>query len=288
MIIDFHTHTFPIKIADKALKALSDSSRTVPYTDGTVLSLLNSMDEAGIDISINLSVATKAGQVEALNDAAIAGQVEAVNNAATIGSEKKIIYFGSMHYEYENVKAELKRLKENGIKGIKIHPAFYQLDICDKRIMNIIYEACALDLIVITHAGWDIGFEEANYIPVDSLLRIDKEISPGKMVLAHMGGWNDWDNVEKYLAGSDYYFDTSFSLGKINKRSDLKDPMRTYNMDDKDFVRLSRAHGIEKILFGTDSPWSSQKEYVDKIKGLEFTDKEREMIFSENAKELLK
>ena len=46
--------------------------------------------------------------------------------------------------------------------------------------------------------------------------------------------------------------------------------------------------GIEMILFGTDSPWSSQKEYVDKINSLDFTDKEREMIFSENAKELLK
>ena len=31
-----------------------------------------------------------------------------------------------------------------------------------------------------------------------------------------------------------------------------------------------------------------QKEYVDKINSLDFTDKEREMIFSENAKELLK
>ena len=280
MIIDFHTHTFPDNIAEKALKKLSDSSRAVPDTKGTASSRFESMKKAGIDLSVNLPVATKAHQVVEINNIAIDSVREEIKEG--------IIEFGSMHPEFENIKDELKRISNAGLKGIKIHPAFYQLDICDKRIMNIIYEACSLDLIVLTHAGWDIGFEEANYIPIDSLLRIDKEIHPKKMVLAHMGGWNDWDNVEKYLAGSDYYFDTSFSLGKINKRSDLKDPMRTYNMEDKDFVRLSRAHGIEKILFGTDSPWSSQKEYVDKINSLDFTDKEREMIFSENAKELLK
>ena len=280
MIIDFHTHTFPDNIAEKALKKLSDSSRAVPYTKGTASSRFESMKKAGIDLSVNLPVATKAHQVAEINNIAIDSVREEIKEG--------IIEFGSMHPEFENIIYELKRISNAGLKGIKIHPAFYRLDICDKRIMNIIYEACSLDLIVLTHAGWDIGFEEANYIPVESLLRIDKEIHPKKMVLAHMGGWNDWDNVEKYLAGSDYYFDTSFSLGKINKRSDLSDPMRTYNMEDKDFVRLSRAHGIEKILFGTDSPWSSQKEYVDKINSLDFTDKEREMIFSENAKELLK
>ena len=164
MIIDFHTHTFPEKIASRALKALSDSSRTVPYTDGTEKSRSLSAKQAGIDFCVNLPVATKAQQVEDINSLAIAG-VEKINDSG-------IIPFGSMHPYYENVKSELKRLKDGGVKGIKIHPAFYELDICDRRIMNIIYEAQVLDLVVITHAGWDIGFEERNYIPVDSLLRI--------------------------------------------------------------------------------------------------------------------
>ena len=275
MIIDFHTHTFPEKIAAKALKGLSDSSRAVPFTDGTVFEREQSMKKAGIDISINLPVATKAHQVEGINNLAI----------SSLGSDSKngIIEFGSMHPEYENVAAELNRIAKAGVKGIKIHPAFYQLDISDKRIKNIIYEAQAAGLIVVTHSGWDIGFPEANYIPVDSLLDIAKEIGPKKMVLAHMGGWNDWDRVEEYLAGSDYFFDTSFSIGKINARPDLPDPMRTYNMQDDDFVRLCKKHGVEKILFGTDSPWSEQSEFVEAINQLDFTDEEKELIFYKNA-----
>ena len=107
------------------------------------------------------------------------------------------------------------------------------------------------------------------------------------MVLAHMGGWNDWDKVEEYLAGSDYYFDTSFSIGIINAREDLPDPMRTYNMKDDDFVRLCKKHGIDKILFGTDSPWSDQKEYVKAIDRLDFTEEEKDKIYGLNAKKLL-
>lgn len=279
MIIDFHTHIFPEKIAEKALKALSDSSRAVPYTDGTYAGRKNSMKESGIDYSVNLAVATKANQVEGINNVAIETKEQEYNSG--------VIQFGAMHVEYENVKAELKRLSEAGVKGIKIHPAFYQLDISDKRIKNIIYEASSLGLIIITHAGWDIGFPEANYIPVDSLLDISKEINPDKMVLAHMGGWNDWEKVEKYLAGSSYYFDTAFSIGKIIAREDLPEPMRTYNMQDDDFVRLCRKHGIERILFGTDSPWADQREYVEKINSLDFTESEINCIFSDNAKKLL-
>lgn len=279
MIIDFHTHVFPEKIAEKALKSLSDSSRAVPYTDGTINGRSRSMKEAGIEYCVNLAVATKANQVSGINDRVIEGFMDDYNNG--------IIQFGAMHAEFEDVKNELKRLATAGIKGIKIHPAFYGLDISDKRIMNIIYEASSLDMIVITHAGWDIGFFEANYIPVNSLLKIDKEIGPKKMILAHMGGWNDWENVESDLAGSDFYFDTSFSIGKINARKDLEDPMRTYNMTDEEFVRLCKKHGIEKILFGTDSPWADQTEYVQAIDRMCFTEDEKKKIYSDNARQLL-
>ena len=71
MIIDFHTHTFPDNIAEKALKKLSDSSRAVPYTKGTASSRFESMKKAGIDLSVNLPVATKAHQVVEINNIAI-------------------------------------------------------------------------------------------------------------------------------------------------------------------------------------------------------------------------
>ena len=48
MSIDFHTHTFPEKIAEKALNNLSNTSRTIPHTDGTASGRIKSMKNAGL------------------------------------------------------------------------------------------------------------------------------------------------------------------------------------------------------------------------------------------------
>ena len=45
-------------------------------------------------------------------------------------------------------------------------------------------------------------------------------------------------------------------------------------------------HGTDKVLFGTDSPWEDQKDYVKRISHMAFTKKELEQILSQNAKNL--
>ena len=45
--------------------------------------------------------------------------------------------------------------------------------------------------------------------------------------------------------------------------------------------------GAEKILFGTDSPWSSQKESIEFIKNLPLTEVDKNKILGENAAKLL-
>ena len=60
MIIDIHTHTFPEKIAARALSKLSLAAHCVPYTEATDASLLSSMERSGVDVSIICPVATSA------------------------------------------------------------------------------------------------------------------------------------------------------------------------------------------------------------------------------------
>jgi len=76
----------------------------------------------------------------------------------------------------------------------------------------------------------------------------------------------------EYLVGEKVYFDTAVVLGVI---------------PEEQFVRMVRNHGVEKILFGTDSPWAGQKEFVDYMKQCPLTEEEKERIFSQNALELL-
>ena len=99
-ILDFHTHTFPDRIAAAAIDKLQAASHTRPFTDGTVSGLKNSMTEAGITASVVLPVATSARQVPHVNDASIA-----LNDR---GAETGIYSFGCMHPDYEDVRAELR------------------------------------------------------------------------------------------------------------------------------------------------------------------------------------
>ena len=104
------------------------------------------------------------------------------------------------------------------------------------------------------------------------ILELVREVQPGKLVLAHLGANQLWDEVEAYLVGLDVYFDTAVVLDQMPKEQ---------------FIRIVRAHGADKILFATDSPWAGQKEFVQILSDMPLTQEENEMIFSKNACRLL-
>ncbi|MGN0298016.1 MAG: amidohydrolase family protein [Lachnospiraceae bacterium] len=280
MIIDFHTHTFPEKISAKVVDKLGKTAHTAHFTDASIPSLINSMVRARVDYSVNLPVMTTTEQVEKVNHSLMA-QAEELR-------QRGIITFGGMHPNFAYYKDELKYLHDGGILGIKIHPAYQNVDFDDIRMKRIIDYASQLGLIVVTHAGIDIGIYDHNYASVPMILNVLEEVQPTKLVLAHMGNWACWDEFEKDLAGAPVYIDTAFSLGPITPNPEQQEsPYLTSNLSDEAFVRLVRKHGIEKVLFATDSPWEDQKEYISRIHQTSLTEKEKEYIFEKNAKRLL-
>ena len=87
MLIDFHTHAFPDRIAQRAVSGLSQGcGGMVPQTDGTLNSLKEQMDKDGVDISVVLSIATNPKQQTNVN-----------NFAMEINQDDRIIAFGSIH-----------------------------------------------------------------------------------------------------------------------------------------------------------------------------------------------
>lgn len=279
MIIDFHTHTFPSKISKKVVDKLGQASASMPHTDGSVEGLLKSMEKSGVDKSINLPVMTSADQVEKVNSSFMKSMEEYESHG--------IITFGGMHPEYTNYKEELQRIKNNDMKGVKLHPAYQNVDLDDIRMMRIIDKASELGLIVTIHAGIDIGIYDKNYSSVEQILKVINEVHPEKFVLAHMGNWADWKDVEYYLAGAPVWMDTAFTYGKIEPYPDSTPTPYTCVLADDDLVRLTRKHGVDKVLFATDSPWQDQKDYIDRMTKMDFTDEEKKMILGENAMHFL-
>lgn len=261
MIIDFHTHMFPDKIAKGTIDFLAGVCGIKPYTDGTCEGLRKETLESGVDLSIALPIVTKPSQFRSINEFASRYQ------------EKPVLSFGSIHPDCEDYKEKLRQIKAMGFKGIKLHPDYQEVYFNDIRYKRIIAYAAELDLIVSVHAGADPKCPEDIHCTPRMSAEVIDETGIKKLVLAHMGGNEQWDEVEEYLVGRDVYFDTGVVLDR---------------MPGEQFLRIVRSHGADRILFATDSPWSGQKEFLKLMGEMELTEEEREKILGANAEKLLR
>ena len=280
MIIDMHTHSFPEKLAASTLEKPSAASHTRPFTNGTPGGLQASMREAGVGLSVVLPVATSPRQVEHVNDASAR-----LNETA---EETGLLSFGCMHPDYEGWREELARVKALGMKGIKLHPVYQGADLDDPRYLRILDRAGELGLVVVTHAGLDVGFPGVVRCSPEMVRRAVAQVGPVKLVLAHMGGWRCWDRVLELLPELPVLIDTSFSVGRMSPLNDgfyQEEELRL--LDSRGFLKLVRAFGAGRVLFGSDSPWSGQKESLEWVRSQPLTEEERTAILGGNAQNLL-
>ncbi len=269
-MIDFHTHIFPDKIVDSAMAHLTEifrqSYHKEPYLNGKLESLFRSNEEAGLSCSVILPVVTAPKQFDSIHRFAMQFLEEETQKRT------HMISFGGIHPDMDDYKERLRWIKEQGFQGIKLHPDYQNCYFNDMRYKRIISYASELDLMVVTHAGQDPVSPEDIHCTPQMALEVIKEVQPTRLILAHMGGNAQHDDVERYLVGQNVYFDTSYVL-------DIMDP--------EQLVRTVRNHGADKVLFATDSPWADQKKFVEIFKNLPFTEEERSMIAGDNARRIL-
>lgn len=274
MIIDFHTHVYPDPMAERIIAALGNVPGVQSHTNGTLSGLLNSIAQAGVDKSVILPVNTRKGQFDTVN-----GFAKHIND-----TYDNVISFGGIHPDDDDIPAKLDYLKENGFKGIKIHPDYSETFIDDERYIRIVTEAQQRGLIVITHAGKDPAYDVIHCPPDKGRAMLDKvravtQFTQPFFVFAHLGGNHLQADVEKHLVGQNCYIDISCSFSDLGDFSDASD---------EQIVRIIKNHGADKILFATDSPWNDQKAYVERFKALPgLTDNEKALIFGKNAEKLL-
>ena len=261
MIIDFHTHAFPDDLAGKAVSGLGCNSKLKPSHDGTIDGLLKSMDEAGIEKSVILSIATKPSQTENI-----------INWCLKIRSGR-IIPFASIHPDNVNFGGIIGRIKNEGIRGIKLHPMYQDFYADDERLFPVYEKIAKENLILIFHSGFDIAFPEDGRASVERILRVYEKFPELKIVASHTGGWKMWEKVLKLIAGKNIWLEISMTLKYID--------------DPATFYGIVRDHSPDKILFGTDAPWGNQKEDVKAVKELNVFSTLKEKIFHENARALL-
>lgn len=259
-IIDIHTHAFPDKIARKAIAVLEEEGDISAYTDGTVRGLLASMNKADIRISVIASIATKPEQF-----------LPIMNWSRTIAGSR-VVPFPSFHPADPEAFNRIDEIANSGFKGVKLHP-YYQDFIADDKELYPLYERIMKrGLILLMHAGYDMAFPRIPRATPERMYNVMQRFPDLKMVVTHLGGWEDWENAERFIIGRNIYIDVSMSLDN-NSNPGVED--------------MIMAHPEDYILFGTDSPWEDQATVVIAIEKLNLPAERERKLFELNAGKLL-
>ncbi len=258
-ILDAHCHIYPDKIAAKAVESVGKFYDIPMDMDGTVKGLIEAGGKCGVTDFLVHSVSTTPAQVKKINEF-IASQVELYPD--------KLVGFGTLHPESEDLEADVEHLLELGLKGVKLHPDFQEFAIDSDRSV----EMCRLfagKIPLLIHAG-DPRYEFSN---PENIVRFLDKVPEITLIGAHFSGWSNLEEAMEKLTGiPNLYVDCSSSFYHITK--------------EKAYEAI-KAFGTDKVLFGSDFPMWDPASEMKYLRSLGLTKAEERQILWENGSRLL-
>ena len=258
--VDFHAHAFPDGLAPRAVSRIEGLSGITSVLDGSLGALLASMDAAGIEQSVILSIATRPAHYASIRAW-----------SKMIASER-IVPFLSVSPADPQACENVRIAAEEGFRGLKFHPYYQDFDLDDEAVDPVYAAMEERGLICICHTGFDHAYPFVRRADPARVLNVLRRFPRLAFVATHLGAWRDWERAEKELPGANLWIDTSYSLEF---------------MPPEDARRLILRFPADKVLFGTDSPWADQGSSLALLKGLSLGPAREEAILSGNARALL-
>ncbi len=260
MVYDVHAHVFPEKIALRAGEMISRFyGLPVPH-DGTAATLFSLSDKAGVDRCLIHSVALTPRNVASIN--AFIADVAREHAARVTG-------FFTLHPDMETADMEraFRDALDAGLKGLKVHPDMQAFALDDPRADRM-FALCEGVCPALIHTG-DRRYHYSNPDQTKRLLKRRPRLT---VIGAHFGGWSEWREAQRTLAGENLYVDTSSSQ---------------YALNDDELRAAISAFGEEHVLFGSDYPMWDPGDELRRIRALSLGDAAEEKILGGNLARLL-
>ena len=258
--IDAHTHAFPDSLAARAIAALEEDCPWTAVADGTIVALIQSMDAADIDVSVVCTIATKPEQTKGI-----------FKWCRKIRCDR-IEPLPSIHPDTPKIEKWFERFAKAKFAGIKVHPMYQDFAFDDPRMDAIYAAAREHGLFIAAHCGRDIAFMHDDRAAPKRLARVMERRPDLRLLCTHMGGWRAWDEVEQCILGTDVHLETSFSLGELTRQR---------------AVKMIERHGADRVMLGSDWPWTKQSDAIRQVKRLGLDEKQTRAILFSNAARFL-
>lgn len=169
---------------------------------------------------------------------------------------------------------EAERVIRAGAEGVKIHPSLGRFWPDDGRL-NPVYEVLQNEGVpILFHCGVSKASPDVHYSRPSAFFPVIKRFPGLRMVLAHMG-CPFWDEVAEVAQRSEnVLFDTSNVVTYREGRCRL---------GTAEVVSLIKRLGTDRVLFGSDFPWSDPVRDLEELRSLGLSPQELELVSSGNA-----
>ena len=257
-IIDAHAHIFPEKIAENATVNIGHFYDLPMNSTGMSSKLLESGKKIGVQKYLVCSTATNPRQTSSINTF--------IANECALHPE--FYGFGTTHPDSEDLDADIAQIKELGLHGVKLHPDFQKFNADSPEAFRI-YERIEGELPLLIHCG-DHRYD---FSAPRRIAAINENFPKLKILAAHLGGYQRWDEAQQCLPGRENVrFDVSSSLAFISPEM---------------AAHMIRKYGVENCFFGSDFPMWSHEEEIERFLALGFSEKENQMILANNFRDFL-
>jgi predicted TIM-barrel fold metal-dependent hydrolase len=293
VIIDVHTHVFPQSFRDRRDELVArEPAFAEIYGDpkaamASAGELLASMDEAGVERSVICNFAW--------NDPALIDETNDYILGAAAASKGRLIPFVSVSLagagkhggpdveeavgeRKQDARTAIRKLASDGARGIgELRPAASGYDLGNSDEADVLgWAAAAFDLVLLCHVSEPVGhaYRGKGGLPIDQFVRFASNARGVTIIAAHWGGGLAFYTLmpEVREALDNVYFDTAASH---------------LLYDDAIYRRTIDLVGVERILFGSDFPLTSQVKAIERVRGAGLAGGELDAILGENAATVL-
>lgn len=225
-IIDFHTHCFPDFLAKRAVDSVPFAGEN--RLSGTLQAQLDFMAQSGMRGCALAHMASRPDTMRHVNDFAV----------STMGAGRFV--FGSVHPAAEDAVAELHRLYDRGIRGVKFHTGHQLFDFDDPAFLPVYREIGRLGMVTLVHCG--VSARSAKHLVYPrTVAKVIDAFAGAPFICAHMGGVTPRQREDfALLCSLPVYTDTALTPRM---------------MDAPTLAEAVRQMGAARVLFGSDLPW---------------------------------
>ena len=277
MIIDFHTHIFPLAFKDQREKYIQrDETFASLFSHpgsrlATADELVAALDEAHVDVAVAMGVGwTDVDMAAQANDYII----ESLKRFPT-----RLVGFCSVNPAWgEDAVREVERCAAGGVVGIgELHPDTQGFDIGSREVMSPVMErARELGLIVLTHSSEPVGhlYPGKGKTTPGVLYRFIHNFPESVIVCAHWGGGLPFYTLMPEVAEAmrNVYYDTAAS---------------PFLYSEEIFQTVVGLQGADRILFGTDFPLMRHGRLMKQIEDAPISLEANRSILGDSAEALL-